>query len=128
MKNFILIATALFLIVTFSPAFLYAQQQSGPQQGWYCPWMGQNGGGPYRGGGCCGWWSTAPFNQGKPISKDQAKLMLDNYLRSRNDPDLKLGDLTDKGDFFEATITAKDGSVIQKIQVDKNSGWFRNIS
>ncbi len=54
--------------------------------------------------------------------------MLEQYLSARHNPNLKLGEITDKGTLFEAPITTKDGSLVEKIQVDKNTGWFRYVS
>lgn len=134
MRRMVLVAMVLLLAVIFGQPLLHAQQQAGsPQGGWHCPWMGQGGGmmmhgGMHGGMGCCMTGPGTAFNQGQPLNKDQAKQMLDNYLSSRNNPNLKLGDVTDKGNVFEATITTKDGSLVEKIQVDKSTGWFKNIS
>lgn len=65
---------------------------------------------------------------GQPVSKQQARQMLDNYVSSRNNPNLRVGEITDKGDLFEATIVTKEGSLVERIHVDKNTGWFRNVS
>lgn len=134
MKKMVLIGAALFLTVAFGLPLLNAQQQGGPSQGWQCPWMSQGGGmmgqggGMHHGMGCCMTGPGTQFNQGQPLSKDQAQQMLDNYLASRNNPNLKIGLVADKGNVFEATITTKDGSLVETIQVDKNTGWFRNVS
>ena len=68
------------------------------------------------------------LNKGQPLTREQAKQMLDNYVSSSNNPNLKPGDVTDKGDVFEATIVTKDGALVEKIQIDKSTGWFRNVS
>lgn len=135
MKKVMLIGPVLMLALIMGMPTLYAQQQgTQPQgQGWYCPWMGQGGGMHHgRGMGCCmmgqGGMMVHNLNQGQPLSKEQAKQMLDNYVGYTNNPNLKLGEITDKGDFFEATIITKDGSLVEKIQVDKKTGWFRNVS
>ena len=45
----------------------------------------------------------------------------------QGNPNLKVGKLADKGDFYEATIvTKKEGELVERIQVDKKTGWFRN--
>ncbi len=140
MKKAMLIGSVLMLALIMSMPTLYAQQQgTQPQgQGWYCPWMGQGGGMRHGGGmGCCMMGQggagqsgmMAPnLNQGQPLSKEQAKQMLDNYVGYTNNPNLKLGEIADKGDLFEATIITKDGSLVDKIQIDKKTGWFRNVS
>lgn len=139
MKRTILVGAVLMLALLIGMPGLYAQQQDTPpqgEQGWYCPWMGQ-GGPMHRGmgrglgrgmrcrlmGG-----SGMSLNKGQPVTKDQAKQLLEDYVGSANNPNLKLGEITEKGDVFEATIVTKEGSLVEKIQVDKNSGWFRNVS
>lgn len=129
MKKAISIAAVLFLVSVLGQPFAYAQQQAGPGQGWYCPcWrMGRGGGMMHRGMGH-GRGPAARLNRGKPLTKDQAKLMLQRYINSRYISGLKLGEVSDKGNIFEGVITTKDGAVVEKIQVDKNTGWFRNVS
>ena len=111
----------------------YARRNTG---GWYCPWCGA-GMGPgmmhhrdysmmQRGQGQ-GAQQVAPGQTpGKPLTEDQAKLLLENYLKNTNNPNLKLGGITSKDGFYEAQIVTKDGSMVDKIQVDKNTGWFRS--
>lgn len=61
-----------------------------------------------------------------PLDEEQAKDMLENYLQSTRNPNLKLGKVEDKGDSFEAEIQTKDGSLVDKIIVYKNTGWMRS--
>jgi len=61
----------------------------------------------------------------KPIDKDQAKSIVENYLKSTGNPNLKLGDIKDEGQNFEADVVTKDNSLADKILIDKNSGWMR---
>ena len=82
----------------------------GPGQGYYGPSQ-QN---PY-----------AQQQSQKPIDKDQAKSMVENYLKSTGNPNLKLGDIKDAGQNFEADVVTKDNSLADKILVDKNTGWMR---
>lgn len=62
----------------------------------------------------------------KPIETDDAKKMLENYLESIGNPNLKLGKIKGKGEAFEAEILTKDGSLVDKIIVDKGTGWMRS--
>lgn len=65
---------------------------------------------------------------GEPLNKEQAQKLLQNYvLRTRN-PNLKTGELLDKGAVFEATVVTKEGSLVEKIEIDKNTGFFRRSS
>lgn len=127
MKQAMLVGLAMAMTLTFGVPGLHAQPRSTPAQapGWYCPWMGGgNGAGRCMGGRSA---TVRPYQE-KALSKDQAKQLLEDYLAKSDNPNLRVGDITDKGNVFEATILAKDGTVVQKIQVDKNSGWFRNVS
>jgi hypothetical protein len=141
-----LIVLALFL--TFGGAYA---QQTGPggaadqgsaaqQGGWYCPhcqgmgrgMMGQQGmmmncpmmgsqGGMMQHG-------TGQGQQGKPVTAEQAKTLVENYVKSMNNPNLKVGKVAEEKDkdYFVAEILTKDGSLADKIQVNKNTGWFRS--
>jgi hypothetical protein len=125
------------MMLMFIPGIpgLYAQQQGTSPQGseWYCPWMNRMGGGMHHGGGwgrCCmmGQGAMAYNPQGQPVTMEQAKQMLENYVSYKKDPNLKVGEVSDKGDVFEATVVTKDGALVEKIQVNKKTGWFRNVS
>ena len=64
----------------------------------------------------------------KPMEEDDAKELLENYLKSTRNPNLKLGDIKDVGSAFEAEIvTKKDDSLADKIAVDKYTGWMRSV-
>ena len=58
----------------------------------------------------------------KPLNENQAKERVENYLQSKNNPNLKLGKIEDKGNAFEANIVTKNGSLVDKILVDKDTG------
>jgi hypothetical protein len=42
-------------------------------------------------------------------------------------PNLKLEKIGDKGNAFEGEIVTKDDSLVDKILVDKNTGWMRSV-
>lgn len=65
-----------------------------------------------------------PWYQGpqKPLEKEDVKRILENYLGSMRNPNLKGGEIEDKGYVFEAEILTKDNSL-----VDKRTGWMRSI-
>jgi hypothetical protein len=62
----------------------------------------------------------------KPMEEKNAKAMLENYLASMRNPNLKLGEIKDVGYAFEAEIVTKDNSLVDKILVDKATGWMRS--
>jgi hypothetical protein len=86
--------------------------QQGQQRGWYCPWMGSQGGSPVA-------------KPGKPLSADQAKAMVEQQIGGN--PNLKAGKVTEKDGAYEVDIVTKDGSLVDKIQVNKQTGWFRSV-
>jgi hypothetical protein len=63
----------------------------------------------------------------KPLEEKDAKAILEKYLRSNRNPNLKLGKITEQGNYFEVDIITKDGSLVDKILVDRYTGWIRSI-
>jgi hypothetical protein len=63
----------------------------------------------------------------KPLEEKDAKVILENYLKSTRNPNLKLGRIEDKGDDFEAEILTQKDSLVDKILIDKNTGWMRSV-
>lgn len=117
-----------------------AVEQQSPQGGWYCPWMSLKTQGGWqcpgygRGAGMGGWHhrgrgmmaSQYALQSGKQLTQEQASTLLQDYLKATNNPNLKLGDISNKDGFYEADILTKDGSLADKIQVNKTTGWFRS--
>jgi hypothetical protein len=63
----------------------------------------------------------------KPLDKEEARREVENYLKSTGNPNLKLGKVTDEGSHFEANVvTKKNDSLVDKILVDKDTGWMRS--
>lgn len=62
----------------------------------------------------------------KPLSENQAKQEVENYLSSTSNPNLKMGKIEDKGNDYEVNIETKDGSLANKILVNKDTGWMRS--
>ena len=63
----------------------------------------------------------------KPMEEKDAKAMLENYIQPTRNPNLKLGKIKEKDNHFEAEILIKDNSLVDKILVDKFTGWMRSI-
>lgn len=64
----------------------------------------------------------------KPMEEKDARGIFENYLNSTKNPNLKLGKIEDKGNTFEAEIvTKKEGALVDKILIDKNTGWMRSV-
>jgi hypothetical protein len=62
----------------------------------------------------------------KPLSKDQAKQEVENYIKSTRNPNLSIGKIEEKGSDYEADIQTKDGSLVDKILVNKDTGSMRS--
>ena len=62
----------------------------------------------------------------KPLDQNQAKQEVESYIRSMRNPNLKLGKIEEKGNNYQINIETKDGSSVDKILVDKNTGWMRS--
>jgi hypothetical protein len=126
MKKLVFIATIAVLTVALSLGTVLAQRGGGR----YCPWMGA-GPGPQgqQGGWYCPWMGsqTGPpvAKPGQPLTADQAKAMVEQQISGN--PNLKAGKVTEKDGVYEVDIvTKKEGSLVDKVQVNKQTGWFRS--
>jgi hypothetical protein len=61
------------------------------------------------------------------MEKSDTKELLQDYLESTRNPNLELGKIEDKGSAFEAEIRTKDGSLVDKILVDKRTGRMHSL-
>jgi hypothetical protein len=141
---------ALAVVLIFGAAISYAQTNPGMmggQGGWYCPYSGQWMGpgmmgkgmmGPCMGGqgmmGGHGMMGQGMMGPGhghqqqlqKPLEEKDARAILENYITNMKNPNLQLGKINDAGTTFEAEILTKDNSLVDKIMVDKKTGWMRS--
>jgi hypothetical protein len=63
--------------------------------------------------------------ESKPLAEKDVKTMVENYIKSTRNPNLKVGKVTAKDGFFEAEIVTKKNDVlVDTILVDKNTGWM----
>ena len=146
MKKFV-VGTFVAALVIGVGALAFAQSPGGY-------WGGQTGGwggwgpmhmGPMMGGGygmgprTMGWggygpgcWGTgyrgvsyAPA--GQPLTKESATQMLQNYVARTGNPNLKLGEFTETDTTFEGKVVTKDGSLVEKLLVDKSTGRIQQV-
>jgi hypothetical protein len=69
-----------------------------------------------------------PYQQPRePMKEKDAGQIVENYLRATRNPNLKLGKIIEKDTYFEAEILTKEGSLADKLAVDKSSGWMQSI-
>lgn len=59
---------------------------------------------------------------GKPLDIKEAKAMMEDYLKSTRNPNLKPGKIKDKGDAFEAEVVTKSNALVDKILINKQTG------
>ncbi len=110
------------------------------QTEWFCPWCGaQRGSGMgkgmmggrhmmHQGQGMHHGWSRGECPRGKgkqmaPLNKEEAKTLMNNYVAAN--PNLKIGEVTEKDDAHVGKIVTKDGSLVEKLIVDKETGWMK---
>jgi hypothetical protein len=63
---------------------------------------------------------------GKPIDAKEAEAMMKNYLKSSRNPNLKLGKIKDVGSAFEAEILTKKNDLVDRVHIDKETGYLRS--
>ncbi|MBN1849721.1 MAG: hypothetical protein JW932_14180 [Deltaproteobacteria bacterium] len=68
-----------------------------------------------------------PYQQQEPMTEKDAKQVLENYLQFTRNPNIKLGKIEDKDQYFEAEIVTKEGSLVDKVTVDKMTGFVRSV-
>jgi len=66
------------------------------------------------------------YQQEKPLGIEEAKQEVENYIESTGNPNLKLGEVRDKGSSFEADVIAQNDLVVDKFLVNKNTGCMRS--
>jgi hypothetical protein len=110
----------------------YCGSYLGPREGYYGMGPGMMGPG-YNygmGPGMMGWGypGYGPQYQPleKPLQKKDAEKMVEDYIQSLHNSDLKLGKVTEKDTSFEAEILGKNKVVVDTIIVDKNTGWMHS--
>lgn len=62
------------------------------------------------------------YQHQKKMDRNSAERIFEDYLKSRHNPNLKLGEIRDGRSSFEADLLTKDNSLVDKLIVDKNTG------
>lgn len=63
----------------------------------------------------------------KSLDKNSAEQQVKDMLAASHNPNLKVGDVTDEGDNFQVEVLTKDGALVDKLLVDKDTGAMRSI-
>jgi hypothetical protein len=91
--------------------------------------MGPGMMGPGYGYGNRPGYGYGPPQQQQPpesLSEDQARQEVENYLSATRNPNLKIGKIEDKGNDYEVNVETENGSLVDKILVNKDTGWMRS--
>lgn len=109
-----------------SAGMVLAQQQGiNPGQSYGQGWHGR-GMGP---GMMHGQWGRGQYGpnagpqQMQPLDKSAARNLAQNY--AAGNPNLKIGQVTEQDGTYEATIVTPDGSLVERLLIDKQSGWMK---
>ena len=128
------VACVLAMSITTS-AFAHGSGNSNSSQG-QMPMMGQGmmGQMPMMGPGMMG--GQMPMMGGwggmqvlrRDLTADEVKHMMEHRLAWSGNQNVKLGNVSEKeGDVIEVEITDKDGKVVQKLKVDRHTGWMQIV-
>ena len=63
---------------------------------------------------------------GKPVSLKEAKAMMNDYLKSSRNPNLKLGKINKNCNAFEAEIRTRNNALVDRVLIDKETGSIRS--
>jgi hypothetical protein len=63
---------------------------------------------------------------GNSIDAKGAEAMMKDYLKSTKNPNLKLGKIKDEGRAFDAEILTKENNLVDRILIDKKTGYIRS--
>jgi Rubrerythrin len=63
---------------------------------------------------------------GKSIDAKEAEAIMNDYLKSTRNPNLKLGKVKDTGRAFEAEILMQKNDLVDRILIDKETGYIRS--
>jgi hypothetical protein len=75
--------------------------------------------------GSCGD-NTAWTDEGRSLTRKDTEAILKDYVGGN--PNLKVGEIKDKGTYFEGTIVTKENSLVAKYGIDKDSGSVRPLN
>jgi len=69
-------------------------------------------------------WQYPPGN--RTMDAKEAEAMMQGYLKSSRNPNLKLGRIKDVGESFEAEILTKKNELVDRVHIDKATGYLRS--
>lgn len=63
---------------------------------------------------------------GKPMDAKEAEAMMNDYIKSTRNPNLKLGKVKEVGGAFEAEILTQKNDLVDRVLIDKETGSVRS--
>ena len=66
------------------------------------------------------------LSSAEPLNRGQAEELLNRRITSSGNPDIKLGEIIETQDYFKAEIVSKDGSPVDTLLVEKQTGWIKS--
>jgi hypothetical protein len=60
------------------------------------------------------------------LEEKDARKIVENYIRSTRNPNLKTGEIVDSGNAFRAQIITQENSLVEEVLIDKASGSMRS--
>ena len=73
-----------------------------------------------------GYYRGRSVSAGKPIDAKEAEAMIKDYLKASRNPNLKLGKIKDAGNVFEAEIRTQSNALVDRLLIDKTTGFIRS--
>lgn len=65
---------------------------------------------------------------GDPLSTDDVRLMMEHRLAWQGNPNIKIGEIEETDDNrITAEIVTQDGSLVQKLEIDRQTGFMRQV-
>ncbi|WP_034627353.1 hypothetical protein [Desulfocurvibacter africanus] len=62
------------------------------------------------------------------LNREQARSMAEEYVRGTNNPNIRVGKISEKQGYFEVPVATKDGSLVDTLRIDKQTGEFSSAS
>jgi len=74
------------------------------------------------------WMTDRKPQAGKALTQEDAISIVENYLDQTRNPNLTIGEVEgeEDGDYLVEIVT-KDGSLVDKLEVNRLTGWIRSI-
>jgi Spy/CpxP family protein refolding chaperone len=60
------------------------------------------------------------------LEEKDARNIVENYIRSTRNPNLKIGKIVDSGNAYRAQITTQENSLVEEVLIDKANGSMRS--